>query len=76
MVCNAYASSSLESRRREISQLLEEIRAPLPTPTEIIKAIEQASEGRLEHRASGSDRNRYPFALPGEVTAFGRSFSA
>jgi hypothetical protein len=47
MVCNAYASSSLESRRREISQLLEEIRAPLPTPTEIIKAIEQASEGRL-----------------------------
>ena len=47
MLCNAYASSSLEARRREISQLLEEIRAPLPTASEIIKAIEEASEGRL-----------------------------
>jgi hypothetical protein len=47
MLCNAYNPSSLESRRREISELLEEIRAPLPTPTEIIKAIEQASGGQL-----------------------------
>jgi hypothetical protein len=34
-------------RRREIKALLEEIRSPAPTPTDIIRAIEQASDGGL-----------------------------
>lgn len=41
-------STTLESRRREIRALLEEIRAPQPTPTEIIRVVEQAGAGTLD----------------------------
>jgi hypothetical protein len=41
------SSPSLDSRRREIRVLLDDIKAPAPTATEIIEAVAQASEGAL-----------------------------
>jgi hypothetical protein len=43
----AATPTDLEARRREISALLEEIRSQSPTPNDIIKAVEQASDGKL-----------------------------
>ena len=42
------ASSIIEARRREIADLLEEIRAREPTSAEVARAIAQASEGELK----------------------------
>ena len=39
--------ADLESRRREVEALLEEIRSRDPTPVEIVQAVETASDGAL-----------------------------
>jgi hypothetical protein len=39
--------TDLEARRREISDLIEEIRSQAPTPNDIIMAVERASDGML-----------------------------
>jgi hypothetical protein len=43
----ACQSRAAEARRREIMDLLEEIRADQPSPAEVLNAIRRASNGEL-----------------------------